>query len=248
MRGILTYHSVDSSGSAISVDAESFRDHVRWLASGRVQVLPIEQLLLLPPEADAVALTFDDGFENFGTIAAPLLLEHALPVTLFIVTDRVGKTSAWGGRDDPRAPTLPLLGWHSIGKLAETGVSIGAHSHTHPFLSRIEGSELEGEILGCRDRIERELGRVPEAFAYPYGDLHAASADLVARSYRWGCTTDLRTLAITETPERLPRVDAYYLRAKGRLEGWGSPAFRRQLWIRSCARVVRARMMGLRRS
>ena len=34
MRGILTYHSVDPSGSPISIDEKAFRAHVAWLASG----------------------------------------------------------------------------------------------------------------------------------------------------------------------------------------------------------------------
>ena len=38
MRAILTYHSIDESGSPISVDPDAFRRHVRWLASGRVRV------------------------------------------------------------------------------------------------------------------------------------------------------------------------------------------------------------------
>jgi peptidoglycan/xylan/chitin deacetylase (PgdA/CDA1 family) len=72
MRAILTYHSIDDSGSPISVAPEEFRAHVRWLGSGAVRVVPLAKLVTLPPDDDAVALTFDDAFENFSTIAAPL--------------------------------------------------------------------------------------------------------------------------------------------------------------------------------
>ncbi len=44
MRAILTYHSIDSSGSPISLSEESFRGHVRFLGSGRVSVVPLAEL------------------------------------------------------------------------------------------------------------------------------------------------------------------------------------------------------------
>ena len=37
MRAILTYHSVDETGSVISIDERTFRRHVAWLAKGHVR-------------------------------------------------------------------------------------------------------------------------------------------------------------------------------------------------------------------
>src|SRR5678809_1010179 len=89
MRGILTYHSIDSSGSPISTSQATLRAHVNWLASSEVQVTPLERLHLVPADGDAVAITFDDGFQNFADIAWPLLKHHEMPVTVFVVTQRV---------------------------------------------------------------------------------------------------------------------------------------------------------------
>src|SRR5690606_37701023 len=60
MRAILTYHSIDESGSPISVSREAFRAHVRWLASGAVKVRPLAELVDARDGGDAVAITFDD--------------------------------------------------------------------------------------------------------------------------------------------------------------------------------------------
>jgi peptidoglycan/xylan/chitin deacetylase (PgdA/CDA1 family) len=109
MRAILTYHSIDESGSAISISESVFRGHVSWLARGGVRVVSLDALMRLPADANAVALTFDDGFVNFGDIAAPLLADHGLPSTLFVVSDAVGKTNRWPGRADRGIPELPLL-------------------------------------------------------------------------------------------------------------------------------------------
>jgi len=109
MRAILTYHSIDSSGSPISVSPSAFRAHVRWLASGAVRVLPLDELVSAGDDEDAVAITFDDGFENFATEAAALLAQHGLPSTVFVVPEHVDGTNAWGGSDAPGIPTLPLM-------------------------------------------------------------------------------------------------------------------------------------------
>ena len=77
MRAILTYHSVDETGSVISIDERAFRRHVAWLAAGQVRVVPLDEIASVPDDQDVVAITFDDGLASFGQIAAPLLLEHA---------------------------------------------------------------------------------------------------------------------------------------------------------------------------
>src|SRR5919199_1925891 len=179
MRATLTYHSIDPSGSCISVDLGTFRQHVRWLASGRVRVVPLDELPRLPAEADAVALTFDDGFANFASLAAPLLLAHGLPVTLFVVTARVGSTNAWGGRAALEVPTLPLLDWDALGRLAERGVRLGAHGRHHRRLATATDAEVVDEVCGSAEDLEARMSTRPTAFAYPYGSVSAAATECV---------------------------------------------------------------------
>src|SRR5688572_13299743 len=130
MRAILTYHSIDGSGSPISCDSSTFAHHVAWLATGRVRVTTIEELLRLPDDADAVALTFDDGFVNFKDEAARRLLGHGFPVTLFVVAARVGTGNSWDDPPSPglrrtsskrQTPSLPLLDWPALIRLQEQG-------------------------------------------------------------------------------------------------------------------------------
>lgn len=247
MRGILTYHTVDASRSAISVDEEVFRRHAAWLASGAVHVCSLAELLAQPTEADAVALTFDDGFVTFVDRAWPLLRDHGLNATVFVVSDHAGGTNAWGGRAAAGIPTLPLMGWDTLGRLAEAGVELGAHTRTHRDLRGASPAELEDELEGSAERIACETGRRPSSFAYPFGLVDAAAAAAVARVYARACTTALRPLGPREDAHRLPRLDAYYLRAPGQLERWGAPAFRRYLSVRAAARAVRGAAAALRR-
>lgn len=236
MRAILTYHSIDDSGSPISVPMPAFRRQVEWLRSGRVQVVTIADLVSRPSGPDAVALTFDDGFTNFAA-AAPLL--GGLPVTLFVVTDHVGRTNEWGGRPARGIPTLPLLDWPALGSLAAEGVTLGAHTRTHPELSALTAAQLDDELAGSAERVRAETGQVVDTVAYPYGAVNAAVAAAAARQFRWGCTTALRLLGRAEARLELPRLDMYYYRRPGQLEAWGTPQFAARLAYRRALRTAR---------
>lgn len=67
-----------------------------------------------------------------------------------------------------RAP----LEWSEVRRLANNGVDFGAHSVSHPVLSRIGDEEGQfREIAHSRQRIEEELGRQVQHFCYPNGRL-----------------------------------------------------------------------------
>jgi peptidoglycan/xylan/chitin deacetylase (PgdA/CDA1 family) len=239
MRAILTYHSIDESGSPISVSEEAFRAHVRFLSSGALSVVALADLAARPEDGESVALTFDDAFFSFSTVALPLLRDHGLPATLFVVSDHVGLDNAWGGLSARGIPTLPLMTRSQLTDAAVAGVDIGAHTRRHPDLTAIATGRLEDETVGCADAIESMTGRRPRHFAYPYGAVDDRVARAVRDTFALGCTTEFGALTGTDDPARLPRLDAWYFREQGLLERWGTPAFHRRLWLRAQGRRVR---------
>jgi len=248
MRAILTYHSIDDSGSPLSCDPDVFARHVAWLASGRVRVTTIDDLMQLPDSADAVALTFDDGFLNFGDVAAPRLLEHGLPVTVFVVADLAGTANSWDAGPNRITPDLPLLEWPALVRLQERGVTLGAHSLTHRDLTQLEPDALEDEVRGCADRMEARCGRRPTVFAYPYGHRNEASTRAVAGTFRWACTAEFRTLVTPAPPPALPRLDMYYFQQARSLDGWGTAPFGARIRVRHGLRRARTIALALARS
>lgn len=246
MRAILTWHSVDPSGSPISVRPHVFRRQVEWLTSGRVRVVSVEDLLDLNDTTDAVALTFDDAFANFATEAAPLLREHGLPATVFVVSGRVGRDNMWRSWGEAGIPVLPLLGWDDLATLLESGFTLGSHTRTHPRLPTLGSQELLEEVCIAADEMERRLGERPRGFAYPYGAVDARVADVTARCHAWACTTNFRSLGVHESLHRLPRLDAWYFRQPHRLERWGTTGFRARLWCRRQARWAREAVQRVR--
>jgi peptidoglycan/xylan/chitin deacetylase (PgdA/CDA1 family) len=240
MRGILTYHSIDGSGSPISVSEASFRRHVAWLASGAVSVLPLAELAARQGGKPALALTFDDGFESLADFAWPLLRAHGLPATVFVPTSRVGLDNAWGEQETRGIPTLRLCGWDALAAMAEQGLEIGSHTVTHARLVGMGAGLVRDELALSAEAIEQRIGRRPRAFCYPYGAFDAQCARIAGERYELGVTTEHRLLAPRDAPLLLPRLDAYYYRGNRRLEDFGTPAFGRHVWVRSRLRRLRA--------
>lgn len=88
---IITFHAVgvpSCSTDAFTAQLEYLRQHFR--------IVPLAELVqaLRDGRADLahwVALTFDDGTRNNGTIAAPILKKLGLPATFFICPGLVGR-------------------------------------------------------------------------------------------------------------------------------------------------------------
>lgn len=219
-----------------------------WLASGRVRVVGVQELVGLNDAVDAVALTFDDAFANFETEAVPLLRSRNLPATLFVVTQHVGGDNRWRGHQDGAIPVLPLLDWDALGRLRESGITLGAHTRTHPNLPALGTNELEEEMCAASDEMERRLGERPQGFAYPYGAVDSRVADVAAGCYQWACTTEFRVLGSHESPLLLPRLDAWYFRDADRLARWGTPGFHAWVWYRRQGRRAGSAMRRIGRA
>ena len=232
MRAILTYHSIDRSGSPISVDPDVFEEHAAFLTSERVRVVPLESMVSADTstsdERPMLAVTFDDGFATAAP-AARRLANAGVPSTIFVVTGHVGGTNAWRGQGDEGIPTMPLLDWPELSALAAAGAAIGAHTHTHPRLTSLPASECREELEASCRAIASRLGQLPRAFAYPYGDLSAGVAAAVAERFRVAVSTRFACLSADDPPALLPRLDVHYFRRPGALAAMTTPAFARRV-------------------
>lgn len=236
MKAILTYHSIDDSGSVISIAPDVFRHQIGWLAQHGPRVVGVQDLPGV--EGPAIAITFDDAFVNFGETAWPILRDHGMPATLYVPTDHVGGKNAWSS-DEAGIPQLPLLGWSALDRLVSQGVTIGSHTCTHPRLTLVGDGAVREELERSALQLENMLGVQPAGLAYPYGAWDARVAAAAAEVYEHACTTELRAVRPGEDRYRLPRVDAYYLRSHHTIEGWGTWGLRLYLGARAGARRCR---------
>jgi peptidoglycan/xylan/chitin deacetylase (PgdA/CDA1 family) len=88
---VLLYHRIDDTPDihGLGVPPAVFDAQLHWLRTD-CYVMPLDELLRTPHEQlpeRAVALTFDDGYEDNLRVAAPLLQRHKAPAA-FLLTSR----------------------------------------------------------------------------------------------------------------------------------------------------------------
>ena len=242
------YHSIDPSGSVVSVSPRDFATQMDAIAELGGRGISLREAVNYFAEwkrwpADAVVLTFDDGYMNFYESAFPVLARHQFRATVFAVSRHVGGLSDWGAPPPGLGPRR-LLDWAQLAEVAAAGMEIGSHTLTHPDLRRLSASEAAHEVVASREEIEDRLGLPIESFAYPFGAVSRASEEVIKQKYRAACTTVLRRAA-GDPLYNLPRVDMYYIRSKRRFEHLLQGQLDRYLSIRRWARAARGGLTRL---
>lgn len=100
--------------------------------------------------------------------------------------------------------------WAQLRELSDGGVAIGAHTVTHPILSRVETrEETEAEIVQSKQTLERELQKKVDLFAYPNGtadDLNDVSLRCVRAQFAVAVTAIYGLNAPGADPHQLLRL------------------------------------------
>ncbi len=158
---VLMYHSVGGALAedpyGTSIELALFKIQMERLASGRKdrEIVPLSALAY---DRNALAITFDDGYKDSLTSAAPILAALNLPMTVFMTTAHLGKNS----RLYLSAAELKTLA-------SQKGVTIGAHGHTHTPLDSLSDGALKEELSQSRKILEDLLGRKVDSLSYPHG-------------------------------------------------------------------------------
>ena len=85
-----------------------------------------------------------------------------------------------------------VLGWDDLRRLAEEGVTLGAHTQTHPLLNRITPEEVRAEAEGSLSDLQREIGDILPILAYPSGGFNAEVVERVQQAgIQMAFTTDM---------------------------------------------------------
>jgi peptidoglycan/xylan/chitin deacetylase (PgdA/CDA1 family) len=178
-----------------------------------------------PPQRQLV-ITFDDGFENVLNHGLGPLAQNGFHAIQFLISDRLGVENDWEQQLAQEAPAR-LMDVSQIREWLAAGHDIGAHTRTHPQLTKIPISKAREEIQGSRRQLEDLFGRPIHHFCYPYGDWNPAVRDLVAEAgFQTACTVEPGVNTAGIDPFGLKRFTARY-----RSRNWGSLAATVRDWF-----------------
>ncbi|MBX2986369.1 MAG: polysaccharide deacetylase family protein [Bdellovibrionaceae bacterium] len=217
---VLMYHQVTESPidtpHRIFVTRETFRRHL-WALRRRGRVaLTFQDLLdfkqgrrpLSEFPRRPVILTFDDGYLNNLTLAAPLLKEFGFRAVIFLLADASLRANTW---DQGAAPQVPLMTAPERRALFDTGVfEIGSHGFHHRRLPEMRDEEALHELRESARRLREEFGVKIPSFAFTYGDIDERSADLARRAgYDYAVNTDRGAVLLEEDPHAVFRINVF---------------------------------------
>ncbi len=213
---ILTYHSLDETGSVLSISPQVFAEQMSILKGLRARVIPLAEARRVPhgsaTHEPVVAITFDDGFRNVYDYGLPILERYGFQATVFLVTDYCGKTNSWPGQPSWVTPQ-PLLRWAEVIEMSKAGVTLGSHSRTHPDLRTVSAARLREEMIFSKKAIEDATGRPVETLAYPYGACDGRVKEMARSYFSLACGVTLGFAAPESDAYDLERLDMYYLRS-----------------------------------
>lgn len=111
-------------------------------------------------EKKQVAISFDAAWGNEDTeTLIDILAEYDVPATFFVVGGWVDKYP------------------ESVKQLKDAGHTIGNHSNTHPYFTKISSSQIVDEINSCNEKIKSVTGESPTLIRFPYGDYNSSTVE-----------------------------------------------------------------------
>lgn len=82
-----------------------------------------------------------------------------------------------------------MLTWEHVREMHSMKIDFGAHTITHPILTRIPIEQARKEIIGSKQKIEEELKHPVTSFAYPNGTRHDFNKEVIKATKEAGITT-----------------------------------------------------------
>jgi peptidoglycan/xylan/chitin deacetylase (PgdA/CDA1 family) len=243
---ILGYHLVEGgSGLVIDISRQRFLAQLDAIED-QGEVVGLEVVLRElrigvrrgKQDRPRVVLTFDDAFLNFSQVVLPILVERALPATLYVPPGFVNGD----GNHPLRIPTFERfrpMSWAQVREAAAAGIDIGSHTYNHRNLIRLPSAAIADEMRSSKFEIQRKTGVEVLSVCYPKGLVTSRVAGVAARFYPAGVTGGGRPLGSAAGSDLLllprlpirrdlsPEALARDLRQRVNLEEWVADRARR---------------------
>ena len=186
---ILMYHAVhvmdpsEASNANLIVAPDNFEAQIKAMVDAGYYFLTPEEAYKAftenaLPAKKVVWLTFDDGNEDFYTIAYPILKKYKAKATNNIITGFVKKGNAGN------------LTVKQMKEMMAHGMGFQSHTVNHPDLSATDKATQKVELTDSIDFLENKLNTKVNTIAYPSGRYNQTTLDLAKKTYKLGLTTN----------------------------------------------------------
>lgn len=164
---IFVYHNIVKEPSEVEYDymqttVEVFEKQIKGLQGFGYHFIDYEDLKEYSEGKKEIykkscIVTFDDGYLGVYENAYPIAKKYNIPITMFIITDNVGKSG--------------IINWNQAKEMQESGlVTIASHSTNHVDFNNLSATEAKDNVNESYRLIEENLGEQKlKIFTYPYG-------------------------------------------------------------------------------
>jgi peptidoglycan/xylan/chitin deacetylase (PgdA/CDA1 family) len=141
----ICFHGIGTPGRTLEPDEDLY-----WVTPAQFEKL-VEVISRFP----SVRITFDDGNASDAAIALPLLLQHNLKATFFVLAGRLDMPGSLAATE--------------VRGLVQQGMSVGSHGMWHRPWRSLDDSQLQEELSEASEVIAQAAGRPVSQVACPFG-------------------------------------------------------------------------------
>ncbi|MFL2660593.1 MAG: polysaccharide deacetylase family protein [Alphaproteobacteria bacterium] len=198
---VLMYHRFDQDKYPdTSISSKTFEEQIKFLLNSGVSILPLTDLIkFLNNEKEilnnTVFLTVDDAFRSFYSNAFPILKKFDLPFSVFVSTKYVSNQI-----------NSDYMSWEMLKDLSDNNGLILNHTRRHDSLLNMSSPKIINEIESNYSIIEKNIGKQPKIFSYPYGESSVEVEKIIkSLGYKIAFSQHSSPISKEENRHRLPR-------------------------------------------
>ena len=175
-----------------SINCKAFLQLVNYLDTHNFQTITFTDIAEhhsdLQNGKKKVLLTFDDCPRHLFDFAIPELLKRKMKASFYMPTAHLDSYNSWDvaqGRS-----RVDLMNEKDLQVLNQLGMEVGAHSHHHIHLKKLNSDEeVKAEVVTCKNILEEILGRQVYSFAYPFASVPKNYRNILTDAgYHFACS------------------------------------------------------------
>ncbi len=198
---VLMYHRFNQEKYPdTSISSDTFEKQITYLLKNNFTILPLTDLVkYLNNEKEikknTVFLTVDDAFRSFYKYAFPILKKFDIPFSIFVSTKYISNQK-----------NSDYMSWEMLKEISDNNGLILNHTKDHNSLLNISDKKIINEIESNYSQIQRNIGKQPKIFSYPYGESSTKVENIVkSLGYAIAFSQHSSPISKKENRFRLPR-------------------------------------------